>query len=126
MKHCAWSLRHETTLFRKIVDFSRGRYEKDKATYHVSATLDSAPPASDLKDARALEKAYLGLWADVKGAEGLSDPGRQILHCTFGSVLTDASLKAEVLAVLKGNPGAYTDILADHFRRHLQSLTAGM
>lgn len=118
--------RHDVGLFRKIIDFSRGRYEKDKATYHVSATLDSAPPVSDLKDARALEKAYLGLWSDVKGNEGLSDPGRQILHCTFGSVLTDPALKGEVMAVLTAHPDTYEAILADHFGRHLLSLAAGM
>ena len=118
--------RHDVPLFRKIIDFSRGRYEKDKATYHVSATLDSAPPASDIKDARLLEKAYLGLWEDVKGSEGLSDPGRQILHCTFGSVLTDPVLKGEVMAVLTAHPQTYEGILADHFGRHLKSLAAGM
>jgi hypothetical protein len=118
--------RLEPTLFRRIIDFSRQRYETDKATYHVSATLESTPPASRLKDARALEQAYLGLWPDVKEGAGLSDPGRQILHCTFGSVLTDATLKSEVLGVLRGNPHAYEAILADHFGRHLKALAAGM
>src|SRR4029078_5023920 len=37
-------LRHDEALFRRIIDFSRGRYETDKATYHVSATLDKTPP----------------------------------------------------------------------------------
>jgi hypothetical protein len=118
--------RHDLSLFRRIIEFSRGRYDTDKATYHVSATLKSAPPAAELKDARALERAYLGLWDEVKGPEGLSNPGRQILHCTFGSVLTDAALKKEVLSVLEGNPKAYQEILADHFGRHLKSLRKGM
>jgi tagaturonate epimerase len=118
--------RLDPALFRRIVEFSRNRYATDKATYHVSATLESAPPASDLKDARALEKAYLGLWSDAQAGTGLSDPGRQILHCTFGSVLTDATLKAEVMGVLKAHTGAYEEILADHFGRHLKALAAGM
>ena len=118
--------RHDVGLFRRIIDFSRSRYERDKATYHVSATLKSAPPANEIKEARLLERHYLGLWDEIKGPGGLSNPGRQILHCTFGSVLTDAALKGEVLAVLEGNPRAYQEILADHFGRHLKSLAAGM
>ena len=35
------------------------RYDEDKATYHVSATLDSAPPASDVADPAELERLYL-------------------------------------------------------------------
>ena len=118
--------RQDETLFRAIIDFSRARYDKDKATYHVSATLAGTPPASDIKNARALEKAYLGLWADAKPNQGLSDPGRQILHCTFGSVLTDPKLKGEVFGVLKSHPKVYEEILADHFGRHLKALAQGM
>ena len=33
-------LRHDEALFRKIIDFSRTRYDTDKATYHVSATVN--------------------------------------------------------------------------------------
>ena len=39
--------RHDSAAFREIIDFSRGRYETDKATYHVSATLADAPETSD-------------------------------------------------------------------------------
>ena len=35
--------RHDPASFREIIDFSRGRYDTDKATYHVSATLADAP-----------------------------------------------------------------------------------
>ena len=44
--------RCEPELFRRIVDFARDRYEVDKATYHVSATLDSAPPTGEVSDVR--------------------------------------------------------------------------
>jgi len=36
--------RHEESLFRRIIDFARDRYDTDKATYNVSATLDMLPP----------------------------------------------------------------------------------
>lgn len=119
-------LRHDEGLFRKIVDFSRKRYDTDRATYHVSATLDTTPPPSDIKDVRKLEQVYLERWEDVRGNAGFTEPGRQILHCTFGSVLTDATLKQEVMQILKEHRGTYDAILADHFGRHLKSLRAGM
>src|SRR5258706_4285204 len=53
--------RHDVALFRRIVEFSRGRYENDKATYHVSATLGSVPPASDPPDGQALADADFGV-----------------------------------------------------------------
>ncbi len=41
-------------LFRRIIDFARGRYETDKATYHVSATLAlGAPGLGGLRRDRA-------------------------------------------------------------------------
>ena len=97
------ALRDEA-LFRRIIDFARGRrYEKDKATYHVSATLYSAPPASDVFDGTELERLYLERWADVPLGVGFTAPGRQILHCTFGSTLTDPELGPAIRGVLAGN-----------------------
>src|SRR5579871_6156718 len=51
--------RHDPKLFRRIVEFARNHYDRDKATYHVSATLASAPPPSEVGDATELEKHYL-------------------------------------------------------------------
>jgi len=117
--------RHDAELFRRVVAFARGRYDRDRATYHVSATLDSAPPA-DAADARQLERDYLELWDDVPEGKGFTRPGRQILHCTFGSVLTDADLGPAVRGVLERYPDTYTEVLADHFRRHLEALGRGL
>jgi tagaturonate epimerase len=118
--------RHDAALFRRVVDFARERYDRDKATYHVSATLGSAPPAADVGDATELERLYLELWSEVPAGKGFTRPGRQILHCTFGSVLTDTKLGPEVRGVVEGNVGTYTEVLADHFARHLEALRAGM
>ncbi len=117
--------RHDVPLFRRIIDFARGRYDKDKATYHVSATLQSAPPASEIADAADLERIYLENWSEVPQGLGFTKPGRQILHCTFGSVLTDEELGAAVRQVLEAHPETYTEVLADHFSRHLEALRAG-
>lgn len=118
--------RHDPALFRHIIGFARDRYNTDKATYHVSATLETVPPASELTDPVRLEQVYLERWEDVPRGKGFTEPGRQILHCTFGSVLTDAKLGPAVRAVLEAHPDTYTEVLADHFSRHLEALRAGM
>ncbi len=117
--------RHDGPLFRRIVEFARGRYDVDKATYHVSATLADAPAAADAS-VEDLERHYLERWSDVPAGRGFTAPGRQILHCTFGSVLTDAVLGPAVRAVLVSHPETYRGVLADHFARHLDALRSGM
>lgn len=118
--------RHDENLFRNIITFSRDRYDTDRATYHVHATLDSAAPEDQIKDLHELESEYLEHWADVPTGKGFTKPGRQILHCTFGSVMTDATLGQAVSDCLAAHPDTYRDILDDHFGRHLDALTAGM
>lgn len=118
--------RHDVPLFRRIVDFARGRYEKDKATYHVSATLRSAPSAEEVSNPAELERLYLETWPEVPAGRGFTNPGRQILHCTFGSVLTDPVLGPAVRQVLDSHTDTYTEVLADHFSRHLDALKSGL
>jgi hypothetical protein len=118
--------RHEPQLFRTIVDFARQHYARDKATYHVSAQVADTPAPSDLADHEALEKAYLELWSDVPQGCGFTAPGRQILHCTFGSVLTDATLGPALRRVLTANRQSHLAILTEHFIRHLEALRSGM
>jgi hypothetical protein len=118
--------RHEPKLFREVIDFARTHYDRDKATYHVSATLDAIPPPSAVGDSVELERLYLELWPEVEPGRGFTRPGRQILHCTFGSVLTDARLGPLVRRVLVEHIDTYTEVLADHFGRHLDALRAGL
>ena len=118
--------RHDEALFREIIDFGRSRYDVDKATYHVSATLNSAPAPNVVHDVKELEREYLELWSEVPEGKGFTKPGRQILHCTFGSTLTDPKLGPAVRSVLETHPDTYTEVLADHFERHLKALQAGM
>ena len=117
--------RHDEELFRRIVRFGRQRYDTDKATYHVTATNDTVR-AEDGLDAARLEQLYLQRWADVPKGDGFTEPGRQILHCTFGSTLTDPELGPALRSVLESHPDTYTEVLADHFSRHLEALAAGM
>jgi hypothetical protein len=117
--------RADESLFRRIITFALGRYETDKATYHVSATLKDGPKP-DAVPAKQLEEIYIGDWSKVPQGKGFTGLARQILHCTFGSVLTHPELKPQFHAVLKSNQKLYDEVLADHFERHLAALTAGM
>lgn len=118
--------RHDASSFREIIDFSRGRFETDKATYHISAQLDSVPPPSEISEDKELERLYLELWEEVPEGRGFTFPGRQILHCTFGSVLTDPTYGPRVRQTLESHLDTYTEVLEDHFARHLRALQSGL
>ncbi|MBA2392029.1 MAG: hypothetical protein H0V70_04710 [Ktedonobacteraceae bacterium] len=104
-------------LMRSIYVFSREHYEVDKASYHVSAQLSRAPEPSTLSDA-ALPTLLEQFDA------------REILHVTFGSVLTTRTADGHWLfydrfmEVLRTHPEAYAVDLEAHFLRHLKPFAA--
>jgi len=118
--------RHDVPLFRRIVEFARSRYDTDRATYHVSATNEAVPPPSAIHNGEELEAIYLGKWDRTPHGKGLSDPGRQILHCTFGSTLTHPEFGPAVRGVLEAHRPTYDQVLITHFNKHLEALRAGM
>ncbi|NQU09480.1 hypothetical protein HQ590_01705 [bacterium] len=116
----------EPKLFRRLVEFSRERYDTDKATYHVHAILTDVPPPNEVAGDRELERLYLELWEQVPPGKGFTFPGRQILHCTFGSVLTHPEFGPALKDCLQQHADAYVEVLAVHFGKHLDALKAGM
>ena len=105
--------RTDKQYFREIIEFCRGRFETDKATYHISAKLNevSAHPDDD-----QLEEIYLN-----------QEAGRQILHVTFGSILSGEtggapSYKDRLLDNLNNNLDLYREVLAIHLGKHIQLL----
>ncbi len=103
----------DPALFREIYIFARERYEIDKASYHVSAELQRAPRPEDLTD------------ADLHTLLTQFD-AREILHVTFGSVLTTRTAQGgwlfydRLMALLRSHPEAYAENVESHFVRHLQ------
>lgn len=91
-------------LFREILDFSRSRYETDRATYHVSGVLEKIPQANLLRD------------DELPGLFDQFD-ARQVLHVTFGSVLD--AYGNQLKNILKTNLNLYEQYLQAHFKRHL-------
>jgi hypothetical protein len=112
-------------LFFRIVELSRANYERDKATYHVHATLADTPEPASVTG-KELEQHYLECWPDVPEGLGFTAPGRQILHCCFGTVLQHPELGKALRDTLRAHPDTYAEVLCDHFGRHLKALKAGL
>jgi hypothetical protein len=115
-------VRRDAALFREIAQFARRRFDRDKITYHVSARVDSVPAPEDVADPETLERLYLDRWEATLPGRGFTQLGRQILHCTFGSVLTDDRLGPLTLDVVRRNLDLYAELLREHFVRHLAAL----
>jgi tagaturonate epimerase len=99
-------------LFREILEFACEHYPKDRASYHVSAELYEVPKTEELPDSAL--PAFLEHFDT-----------REVLHVTFGSVLTAKAGKAyrfrdRLLAVLQENEESYYAALEVHFRRHVK------
>ena len=100
----------DPVLFRDIYVFAGQHYDTDKASYHVSAELSRAPHPQDVTD-----------WPSLL----IQFDAREILHVTFGSVLTDKSATSQrrfydrFMGFLRSNPEAYASNLEKHFIRHL-------
>jgi hypothetical protein len=99
--------------FRRIYVFARDHYEADRASYHVSAQLDRAPKPDAVKD------------ADLPALLNQFD-AREILHVTFGSVLTTKKSDGKFLfydhfmSILRAHPEEYAENLKAHFIKHLK------
>jgi len=106
-------------LFAEITAYCRGCFDQDRRSYHLSTTqaeIDALPAYRDGQDeARFLDERV----------------GRQLLHVTFGSVLTkglDAKgrpFKDSILEQLRGHEGLHKEVVEKHFTRHLQLLNQG-
>jgi len=102
--------------FREIFTFARQHYEADRASYHVSAELGRAPlPASASEYAAVLDQF----------------DAREILHVTFGSVLTGKTaagawlFRDRILDFLHTHAETYASNLEKHFIRHLTYFVSG-
>jgi len=100
-------------LFREILDFSRGLYEEEKKSYHVSADINQLKSGKEYTDSQLLTLF-------------LNDDARQVLHVTFGRVLTERKpdgsflFRNKILEYLNQNEEIYYQYLVEHFKKHLK------
>ena len=102
----------DTELFRNILDYCTSLYETEKKSYHVSANVANIKSAKEYSDAELLE---LFNYEDC----------RQVLHVTFGRILTDKNengefiFKNRLLECLRNNEATHYEIIIKHFKKHL-------
>jgi tagaturonate epimerase len=100
---------HDPDLFRRIYAVALARFAADRASYQLSVDRD-ALPAPTLPDGQL--PALLG-----------DNATRQVLHVTFGSVLS-GELGAELHGRITELHEDYAVALERHFVRHLQPFAA--
>ena len=100
----------DTALFRRILDYSRARFETDRKSYFLDCEPDKVPANADLDD------------ADLPGLLEQFD-ARQLLHVTFGSNLD--RFGAEIHSLIADHEDAYEAVLNTHFSRHLAPFVNG-
>jgi len=108
--------RHDPELFREIVDYSLGCFDRDRRSYHLTTDLSAIPNPRDVPD-EELEEAFLN-----------RRDGRQLLHVTYGSILTakrsDGSwlFKDRIRSILIENEEEHYELVASHLGRHMKAL----
>ncbi len=102
----------DPTMFRQILAYSRDIYATEKESYHVSADLAKVTSADSYTD-----EELISLFT--------SEDARQILHVTFGRILTDKDesgkhiFKEKIMECLNNNEELHYKLLVDHFHKHL-------
>jgi len=113
-------VRRDATLFGEIAAFCHGRFSTDRASYHISTTDADVERLPRGGTATELEGPYLD-----------EVPGRQLMHVTFGSVLTQGrrddgqAFKDAIVEALRANNDLHREVLVRHFDKHLSLLNAG-
>ncbi len=107
--------RQNAALFDEIIQYSLGRFTQDRVSYHISANESdfTTPPANN-------EQFYLD-----------ENQGRQLLHVTFGSVLTVGKtaggrlFKDAIMESLTTHADLHTQFLESHLGKHIDLLSKG-
>jgi hypothetical protein len=106
-------VRKDPALFREVAAFARERYAADSATYFISGRVADVAPPEGLPEAE-LERLYLD-----------ENAGRQILHVTYGSVLTVRDgdrfrFRERIFDLLAREEDVYAECLEKHLGRHVK------
>ena len=106
-------------MFKEIAAYSYSRFNTDRKSYHISTTEQEVAALAKAGFA-SMEHDYLD-----------ERVGRQLLHVTFGLVLTvgtDAKgklFKTAILEILDRELALHDEVLEAHFDKHLSLLSEG-
>jgi hypothetical protein len=107
--------RVDVPLFREICEFAEGRFMTDRATYHVAENLNDLPDYKNCDD-NELEKLFD------------NNTFRQVLHVTFGSVLTDKTdngawrFRSRLYEMWQKHEDVHLAIIEEYSSKHLRTL----
>jgi len=111
--------RHDLDLFRGICYFSLEQFQRERASYELSTNLDNIPDLSKLNG-----EQMASLLDNSFGNDDL----RQVLHVTYGSVLTAkgddraSEFADRCFDILKKNEKEHFEVLGSHIKHHLRML----
>lgn len=98
--------------FKKIFNFAKDIFYTEKATYHIITPL-KIPDLSKLSG----DEIY-SLLETKKGNESL----RQIIHVSYGKVLTHPEFKKVLEDTVVANEDALFKMFSSHIKKHLQNV----
>lgn len=99
----------DQTLFRCIYERAKGFFPEAKKYYHIMTELAQVPAIDAMADSGLVDLLS-------------QDAPRQFLHITYGQILQTPELGPPLLALLHKEESVYYDVLANHFRRHVEGL----
>ncbi len=106
MRVCA---EKDPALYREAHAFALEHFDEARAYYHVSADADRIPDLSDLSD-----DELAGLMDD--------NNARQLIHITYGLILSNERLRGKLYRLWDVNAELYADKLERHIIRHMRLL----
>lgn len=102
-------------LFGELLDCARENYDNDRKSYHVTAETGRTKPAKDYSKTELRD-----LLSD--------DNARQILHVTFGTILSKKDeggkylFKDRIMQCLRDHEDVHYQFLVKHFKRHIDPI----
>ena len=105
--------RVDVPFLRELAEYCRGRFAEDRASYHLSTTQDHVEALMGTADDE-LERVFLD-----------EDQGRQLMHATYGSVLTKGRgadgrpYRERLMEILAKHDDLHMEFVTRHFDKHL-------
>jgi tagaturonate epimerase len=110
--------RVDKVFLRELIDYCVGRFAEDRASYHLSTSQADVEGLVGTAD-DDLERIFLD-----------EDKGRQLMHATYGSVLTQGkgadggAYGDKLMGILDKNADLHLEFVERHFDKHLGLLVA--
>ena len=101
--------RVKPALFRRMVGKAMASFADATKLYYVTTDVTKVPPLSSLKD------------AELPGLLDARD-SRQLLHITYGGLLKDPEIRADIYATLAENEETHYAAVQEHIEKHVRLL----